>query len=140
MTIGLGTDSAASNNSLDMFREMRSMALIQKMQYWDPTAGTARDALNCAIKGGNEILGLNGGVLEKGKNADLVLLRIDPTIMPLRKENLESAVVYSATGALVGGTMVNGKWAHIDGRLGDGSSCSEKLDELVARVSTKLFN
>ena len=66
MTIGLGTDSAASNNSLDMFREMRSMALIQKMQYWDPTAGTARDALTCAVKGGNDILGLNGGTLEKG--------------------------------------------------------------------------
>ncbi len=139
MTIGLGTDSAASNNSLDMFREMRSMALIQKMQYWDPTAGTARDALNCAIKGGNDILGLNGGTLEKGGNADLVLMRIDPTIMPLRKENLESALVYSATGALVRGTMVNGEWAYIEGHLRDGSSCSQRLEELIARVSAELF-
>ncbi|MCK5772382.1 MAG: amidohydrolase [Thermoplasmata archaeon] len=139
MTIGLGTDGAASNNSLDMFREMRSMALIQKMQYWDPTAGTARDALTCAVKGGNEILGLNGGTLEKGSNADVVLMRIDPTIMPLGKEKLESALVYSATGALVRGTMVNGEWAFIDGRLGGGGSCSQRLEEIIDRVSDELF-
>ena len=46
--VGLGTDGAASNNSLDMFREMKQMALVQKGQYWDPMAATAVDVLRSA--------------------------------------------------------------------------------------------
>lgn len=137
--IGLGTDSASSNNSLDMFREMRQMALVQKGQYWDPTAATARDALRSATVNGSEIMGLNGGKISEGREADLIMVRIGAPILPLRKSNLESALVYSGSGMNVDLTMVNGRTVYREGRLPDGNSLEERYAELMNDVSERLF-
>ncbi|MFO8050990.1 MAG: amidohydrolase [Thermoplasmatota archaeon] len=138
ITVGLGTDGAASNNSLDMFREMRSMALLQKGQYWDPLACTSDDALECATINGSRILGLEGGMIREGMNADLCILDIDPHIMPLRKENLSSALVYSAVGDLVNTTVVGGKVVYRNGRLRDGTSLKERYMEISEKCSEAL--
>jgi len=138
--IGLGTDSAASNNSLDMFREMKEMALVQKGQYWDPTACTAMDALHTATIGGNSILGLPGGRIEEGMNADLTLLNIDPSILPIRKDNLASALVYAATGSMVRGTMVQGEWVYLDGVDRWGKHLIGRMLEISRELYAILFD
>lgn len=138
--VGLGTDSAASNNSLDMFREMKAMALLQKGQYWDPTAATALDSLFCATSAGSDILGIDAGRIEKGRAADLVMLNMDHTIMPLRRDNLASAVVYSATGHLVDMTIVNGEILYSGGNLRDGTNIQDRFEELADAVPASLLD
>ncbi|MFW3146433.1 MAG: amidohydrolase [Thermoplasmatota archaeon] len=138
VTVGLGTDGAASNNSLDMFREMKAMALLQKGQYWDPMAATSDDALICSTINGNRILGLNGGMLKEGMNADIAVVDIDPTMMPLRRDNLSSALVYSAVGHLVSKTIVAGEILYNDGKLKDGTDWREKYIELSEGMGEKL--
>jgi cytosine/adenosine deaminase-related metal-dependent hydrolase len=139
ITVGLGTDSAASNNSQDMFREMRTMALVQKGQYWDPTAATAFDVLRCATSGGNNILGLRGGKIEKGYNADICVLGISPGTGPLRADNLASGLVYSAVGENVRLTLVSGEIVYENGNLRDGSDLEERYHELSGTINGELF-
>ncbi len=139
ITVGLGTDSAASNNSLDMFREMRSMALVQKGQYWDPTAASALDVLQCAITGGNRILDLRGGKIQKGYNADICVMDISPGIGPLRSDNLASALVYSAVGENVGMTIVSGEIIYENGAMRDGSSLVERYQEISETINREIF-
>ncbi|HDD59704.1 MAG TPA: amidohydrolase [Euryarchaeota archaeon] len=109
ITVGLGTDSAASNNTQDLFREMRMMALIQKHQYWNSSIVTAQDALDVATRGGAEVVGIKAGRIEKGYLADIAVLEITPEMLPLRRENLISNVVYSTTGNLVERVFVGGR-------------------------------
>jgi cytosine/adenosine deaminase-related metal-dependent hydrolase len=137
--VGLGTDGAASNNTLDMFREMRSMALVQKGQYWDPLAAVASDVLDSAITSGNGILDLNGGNVKEGMNADLCVLDIGPGIGPLRKENLLSSLVYSANGNMVRTTVIGGDLAYHEGRTMDGSDLKERYLKLSRNISEDLF-
>jgi len=114
--VALGTDGAASNNSLDMFREMRVAVLLQRHGYWD-TSVTALHALSSAVKHGASLLGIDAGVVEEGRKADLVLLDAGSLyLQPLRKDNLISAVVYAATGRDVTHTIVNGRLIYSRGR------------------------
>ncbi|MGA1793131.1 MAG: amidohydrolase family protein [Thermoplasmatota archaeon] len=137
--VGLGTDGAASNNTLDMFREMKEMALLQKGQYWDPMACTAGDALVSATISGNRILGLNGGKVVPGMNADLCVLDIGPGAGPLRKDNLLSAVVYSMNGNMVRTTMAGGDLIYNGGKMMDGSDLGERYAELSDKVLSELY-
>ncbi len=138
LRVGLGTDSAASNNSLDMFREMKEAALVQKGQYWDPAAVKAMDVLKAATVTGNSILGTQGGTIEKGMQADIVMVDIDPVLFPLRKDTLPSALVYSANGHLVRGTMVGGDWVYLDGKTINGSDLLKRYSDLAAKVNEAL--
>jgi 5-methylthioadenosine/S-adenosylhomocysteine deaminase len=73
ITVGLGTDGAGSNNTLDILREVRQAALLQKVG-GDPTQLSAPEALALATRGGARALGLRDlGTLERGKLADVVL-------------------------------------------------------------------
>ncbi len=136
--VGLGTDGAASNNSLDMFREMKAMAILQKGQYWDATACGAEDALLCSTVNGYDILGICGGKVGEGMNADLTILEIDPMMMPLRRDNLMSALVYSATGRQVRGTFVQGEPVYLDGNLRNGVDWKERYLELSEETEGEL--
>ncbi len=130
INVGLGTDGAASNNSYDMFREMKAMALLQKGQYWEPTACTSEDALLCSTVNGYDLLDIRGGKVMEGMTADLTIVDIDPMMMPLRKDNLMSALVYSATGQMVRGTFVQGEPIYLDGKMKDGSDWRERYLDL----------
>jgi cytosine/adenosine deaminase-related metal-dependent hydrolase len=137
--VGLGTDGAASNNSLDMFREMKEMALVQKGQYWDPMAACAGDVLRSAITSGSGILGINSGMISKGKNADLCVLDIGSGMVPLRKENLLSNIVYSSTGDQVRTTMVGGDLVFNEGRMFNGQYLKERCLDLGEKVNSLLY-
>jgi len=111
--VGLGTDGAASNNTLDMFETMKFCALLHKHTRWDPTVLPAQVTLDLATREGARVLGMEGtiGSIEVGKSADMILVDTRaPNLMPIHgKETIISDLVYSANGANVDTTIVNGQ-------------------------------
>ena len=113
VTVGLGTDGAASNNSLDMFETMKVCALLHKAQRWDPTVLNAQKVLDLATVEGARALGIADevGSIEVGKKADIIILDGKmPNMNPVHgKETIVSDLVYSASAANVNTTIVDGK-------------------------------
>ena len=110
-TVGLGTDSVASNNSLSMLREMHLAGLVQKNQRWDATVLSAQELLDLATRDGARILGRESdlGSLEVGKRADFSMFRLDhPTLLPARPEALVSHLAYSASDEAIDSVYVDG--------------------------------
>src|SRR6266849_626633 len=110
VALGLGTDGAASNNDLDMFEAMRQAALLAKIATRDPTAVSAKAALDLATIGGARALAMERmiGSLEAGKRADVITVsmaaaRQTPLYDPI------SHLVYATRGDDVRTTIVNGK-------------------------------
>jgi 5-methylthioadenosine/S-adenosylhomocysteine deaminase len=77
--LGLGTDGAASNNTLDMMRDMQLAALLHKGVSGDPTAVPARAVVEMATIGGAQVLGLSDtvGMLVEGMKADIACIAVD---------------------------------------------------------------
>lgn len=107
--VGLGTDGAASNNTLDMFETMKFCALVHKNHRWDPTVLPARVVVDLATLGGASCLGVEQtlGSLEEGKIADLIMIDLKkPHLTPLHDPF--SQLVYAVNGSDVCTTIVNG--------------------------------
>ena len=107
--LALGTDSAASNNSLDLFRELDFTAKIHKVDPCDPTAAPAHSLLHLATAGGAGALGLGSGhaTLAPGAPADLIVLDLQqPHLQPFHSPHL---LVYSQAGSSVRSVIVNGR-------------------------------
>ena len=110
ITVGIGTDGPASNNNLDMFEEMKTAALLQKIRYMDPTVLKAQQVLEMATTDGAKSLGLEKtvGSLEVGKKADIILIDFrKPHLTPLHDPYAN--IVYSARGSDVDTVIVDGK-------------------------------
>ncbi|MCF8055875.1 MAG: amidohydrolase [Desulfocapsa sp.] len=110
LQVGIGTDGAASNNDVDMFGEMNSVAKVHKVKHMDPTAMNAEQTLHAATLGGAKTLGAEWqvGSLEAGKKADMIVLDMNqPHLTPLY--NIPSQLVYAARGADVLHSVINGK-------------------------------
>ena len=110
VNVALGTDSAASNNSLDLFAEMRTAALLAKVSSGDASALPASRALRMATLDGAVALGMqdNLGTLEPGKYADLIALDLNSVeTQPLH--NVVSQLVYAASSSQVTHSWINGK-------------------------------
>ena len=77
--LGLGTDGAASNNTLDLLRDMQLAALLHKGVTGDPTVLPARTMVELATIGGARVLGLESeiGTIAEGKQADVICLAMD---------------------------------------------------------------
>ena len=115
--VGLGTDGAASNNSLDMFREMDICAKIQKIRFLDPVAVTAAEILAMATTGGASVLGMETtiGSLTTGKKADIILVNLNtPHLQPMHGTDL---LVYAAGGADVQTVLINGQLVMQDRKI-----------------------
>ncbi len=109
VTVGLGTDGPASNNSLDMFETVKVAALLQKSCYRDPTILPTKTVLRMATIDGARTLGLEKqiGSLEVGKRADIILVNLErPHLVP--QHNLYANIVYSARGSDVDTVIVDG--------------------------------
>jgi 5-methylthioadenosine/S-adenosylhomocysteine deaminase len=118
MTVGLGTDGAASNNNQNMFGVLKTAALLQKLAHLDAAALEARAVVEMATLGGARALGLDHeiGTLEVSKRADLVLLNGNhPALTPIHDPYQQ--LVYSATGAEVTDVWVNGRHVLVGGRV-----------------------
>ncbi len=109
INVAIGTDGAASNNSLDMFEEIKTAALIHKGSSLDPTVIPAETALKMATVNGAKALGFeNLGMIKADYLADLVVVDFNtPHLMPML--NPVSSLIYSAKCSDVEYTMVNGK-------------------------------
>jgi len=120
VNITLGTDGPASNNSLDIFLEMKFASLLQKVKEMDPTMAPAKEVFEIATKNGARALKINAGEIAEGKFADLILIDLNEVslipghnLAPYRNEvsgaGLISDIVYSATGNCVSDVICNGK-------------------------------
>ena len=120
VNITLGTDGPASNNSLDIFLEMKFASLLQKIKEMDPTIAPAKEIFEIATKNGARALKINAGEIAEGKFADLILIDLNEVslipghnLAPYRNEvsgaGLISDIVYSATGNCVSDVICNGK-------------------------------
>lgn len=130
VAIGIGTDGPASNNNLDLFQEMDSMAKLHAISRMEPTAIGAHDALIAATSGGARALNLDDrlGSLETGKKADLIVVNVQtPAAMP--RYDLYSSVVYALNGSAVDHVMVNGRWL-----MRDRSLLTVDLEEVFRRA------
>ncbi|MEJ2189663.1 MAG: amidohydrolase family protein [Acidobacteriota bacterium] len=108
--LGLGTDGAASNNTLDLLRDMQLAALLHKVIAGNPTALPARTMLEMATISGARVLGLDDriGTLTEGREADLICVSVnEPHTVPLYDP--ESHLVFAARSADVRHVMVRGK-------------------------------
>lgn len=116
MNVALGTDSAASNNNLDLFEEIKTAALLAKVQSGDPSALPAAEVLKMATRGGALAQSRDDecGQIAIGMDADLILLDFtQPHLIPCH--NVVSQLVYAASGHDVALTMVRGRILYRDG-------------------------
>lgn len=109
INLAIGTDGPASNNALDMFREMFLTTVLQKIREMDASAVDANHVLYMATIGGSKAMGLmDADTLEIGKLADLIMIDLhQPNMQPIN--NITKNIVYSGSKQNVKLTMVNGK-------------------------------
>ena len=117
INLGIGTDGPASNNCLDMFREMFLVTGLGKLKEKDAAAIDANDVLYMATTGGAKAMGLTDcDTLKEGKLADLIMIDLhQPNMQPLN--NIAKNIVYSGSKQNVKLTMVNGKVLYEDGKF-----------------------
>ena len=118
MNVALGTDSAASNNNLDLFEEIKACSLMAKARTGDPTAIPAEAALMMATVCGARAQGREKecGQIKIGMDADLILLDFNQVhLIPCH--NILSNLVYAASGHDVALTMVRGRILYADGKF-----------------------
>jgi 5-methylthioadenosine/S-adenosylhomocysteine deaminase len=108
ISVSLGADGAACNNSLDMFHEMRLAATLQAMRH-GPGALPAREVVRMATRDGARALGLDReiGSIEPGKRADLILVGHDD-VRHVPGTDPYSTLVYACSAADVRMTMIEG--------------------------------
>ncbi len=112
----LGTDGASSNNSLDLFEELKLTAMLHGGVSGDPMAVTPEQALRMATVNGARALGRHTGVLAEGYMADIIALDFTrPNLIPCH--DVIENIVFSATGADVCLTMARGRLLYRDGTL-----------------------
>ena len=109
ITVALGTDGPASNNALDMFREMYLVTGLQKLLLKDPVSIPAYEVLKMATVNGAKAMNLiDGDTLEVGKLADIIMIDLSrPSMQPIN--NIVNNIVYAGSKDCVKMTMINGK-------------------------------
>jgi 5-methylthioadenosine/S-adenosylhomocysteine deaminase len=142
LAVGLGTDGpAGSNNDLNLFEEMDLASKLQKLVTSNPEAVPARAALEMATIRGARALGLEKeiGSLEKGKRADIIMVRLDrPHASPLY--DVYSQMVFALKGSDVRDVMVNGRLVLSDAQplTVDSKQVMAKAEEFGRKVRESL--
>lgn len=136
--LAVGTDGPASNNCLDMFREMFLVTGLAKLREGDASAVPAEEVLKMATVGGALAMGLSDcGCLAPGKLADLIVIDLkQPNMQPLN--HIAKNLVYSGSKQNVKLTMVNGKILYEDGEFFVGAKPEEiyeKANRIIKRMA-----
>lgn len=141
ITVGLGTDGCASNNTLDIIKEMGTAAKLHKVACLDPTVMDAQTVVRMATIQGAKVLGMEKkiGSLEPGKKADIIIIGLNkPHLTPLYSEY--SHLVYAASGADVDTVIINGKVVMENRRLLtiDENEVMQKVREIAVEIKRSL--
>ena len=137
VNVCLGTDGAASDNSLNMFRELGLLTLIHKGVNKTPQCISAREGFRIATINGAKALGLEEetGSIEAGKKADLAILNLNtPSLTP--RNNLIAGLSYSANGSEVETVIIDGKIVMEDRKVltMDEELVYKKINEIIVRM------
>lgn len=135
--VAIGTDGPASNNCLDMFREMFLVTGLAKVRENDAAAVSADNVLRMATVEGAYAMGLkDADVLAPGKFADLIIIDLNqPNMQPIN--NIAKNIVYSGSKQNVKLTMVNGRVLYEDGQFFIGTPAQEvyaKANQVINRM------
>ena len=137
INVCLGTDGAASNNSLNLFHELSLLTLIHKGVNRTPQCVSAREGLRIATINGAKALGLEKetGSLEVGKKADIAILDLNtPSLTP--RNNLIAGLSYSANGSEVETVIIDGKVIMENRKVLtlDEELVYQKINEIIVRM------
>lgn len=137
--VALGTDGPASNNCLDMFREMFLVTGLAKLKMKDASAVDANDVLRMATVEGARAMRLkDADILAEGKLADIIMIDLhQPNMQPIH--NISKNIVYSGSKQNIKMTMVNGKILYEDGKFDIGvepETVYAKANEIVAEFQS----
>ncbi|MCH5266195.1 MAG: amidohydrolase [Lachnospiraceae bacterium] len=137
INVALGTDGPASNNALDMFREMYLASVLPKLSNMDAAAMDAAGVLKMATVGGAIAMGLTDcDVLAEGKKADIIMLDMHrPNMQP--ENNIIKNIVYSGSKENVKMTMIDGKILYENGEFFVGREPEEiyqKANAIINRM------
>lgn len=137
INVCLGTDGAASNNSLNLFHEMSLLALIHKGVKRTPQCISAKENIRIATINGAKALGLEKeiGSLEVGKKADIAILNLNtPSLTP--RNNLIAGLSYSANGSEVETVIIDGKMTMENRKIltMNEELVYKKVNEIIARM------
>ncbi len=115
--VAIGTDGPASNNCLDMFREMFLVTGLAKLKQKDASAVDAMEVLKMATVNGALAMGLrDADILAAGKLADIIMIDLmQPNMQPIN--NIPKNIVYSGSKSNVAMTMIGGKILYEKGRF-----------------------
>lgn len=118
ITVSLGTDSSASNNNLNLFEEIRMVALLHKGVQYNPVVVPAEEALRFGTRYGAKAMFIEDqtGSLEVGKKADFIIVRTDRAHFHPFHDPI-SHLVYATSGYDVSDVYVDGKQLVADGQL-----------------------
>ncbi len=137
INLAVGTDGPASNNCLDMFREMFLMTGLAKLREMDPAVVPANEVLYAATAGGAHAMSLpECDSIEVGKKADIIMIdMMQPNMQP--ENNIVKNIVYSGSKSNVSMTMVNGKILYEKGKFNIGFDPKEvyaKANAIIGRM------
>ena len=137
INVCLGTDGAASNNSLNMFHELSLLTLIHKGVKKTPQCISAKEGFRIATINGAKALGLEKeiGSLEVGKKADIAILNLNtPSLTP--RNNLLAGLSYSANGSEVETVLIDGKVTMENRKIltMDEDIVYEKIHAIISRM------
>ena len=135
--VAIGTDGPASNNCLDMFREMFLVSGLSKLREKDAASLDAENILRMATVNGARAMRLNkADCLAKGKLADIIMLDLhQPNMQPIH--NIPKNIVYSGSKSNVCMTMIHGRMLYRNGEFNIGESVEDiyaRCGEIVKRI------
>lgn len=141
LNVAIGTDGPASNNCLDMFREMFLVTGLAKLKEQDASAVDAIEVLRMATVNGAKAMCLpDADILAEGKLADIVMMDLHmPNMQPLN--NIAKNIVYSGSKQNVKMTMIHGKIRYRDGVFyvsEDAEKIYEKANEIIGRIKSNV--
>lgn len=137
ISVAIGTDGPASNNALDMFREMFLVTGLAKVREGDASIVPAEEVLYMATASGAKAMGLyDCNSLAEGKFADLIMIDLNqPNMQP--ENDFVKNIVYSGSKSNVALTMVNGRILYENGKFFLGTDPGEvyaKANEIIERM------
>lgn len=134
LKVGLGTDGCSSNNSLDLFGEMKTASLLAKVTAMDPTILPAQEVFDAATIVGAHMYNLESGCIVTGQWADCILVDLDQASM-VPHHNLISNLVYSAGARAVDTTICNGQVLMQNGKVPEEEEILDRVRKIVAKLT-----